>query len=155
MTSSCKRHLTYKHDPFGTAVVFILWCPATWLVSRHDTHIESQFLVDHHHWNWRVKCRNIVTWLWTRYVWLRSKPWWNSAGRRIGGIYFRSLMNKIYAAILTWAFYQIRKNVGCACASHAGNVFPAIDFKVNRYLEIPACITARASRTCRAACRDR
>ena len=32
---------------------------------------------------------------------------------------------------------------------------PAADFKGNRYLAIPACIMARASRTCRDACRDR
>ena len=33
--------------------------------------------------------------------------------------------------------------------------FPAADFTGNRYLAIPACIMARASRTCRDACRDR
>ena len=55
----------------------------------------------------------------------------------------------------TWASYQIREIVGCACARNAGNVFPATDFKGNRELAIPACITARASRTCRDACRDR
>ena len=32
---------------------------------------------------------------------------------------------------------------------------PAVDFNGNYYLAIPACITARASRTCRDACRDR
>ena len=52
----------------------------------------------------------------------------------------------------TWASYQIRKIAGCACA---GNVSPAIVFKGNRQLAIPACITARASHTCRDACRDR
>ena len=36
-----------------------------------------------------------------------------------------------------------------------GTFPPAADFKGNRYLAIPACITARASRTCRDACRDR
>ena len=36
-----------------------------------------------------------------------------------------------------------------------GAFSPAADFKGNRYLAIPACITARASRTCRDACRDR
>ena len=54
-----------------------------------------------------------------------------------------------------WASYQIRKIAGCACAGNAGNVFPATDFKENRWLAIPTCITARASRTCRDACRDR
>ena len=53
------------------------------------------------------------------------------------------------------ASYQIRKISGCACAGNAGNVFPATDIKVNRELTIPACITARASSTCRDACRDR
>ena len=36
-----------------------------------------------------------------------------------------------------------------------GKFSPAADFKGNRLLAIPACITARASRTCRDACRDR
>ena len=36
-----------------------------------------------------------------------------------------------------------------------GTVPPAADFKGNCELAIPACITARASRTCRDACRDR
>ena len=52
----------------------------------------------------------------------------------------------------TWASYQIRKVAGCASA---GNVIPATVYKGNRYSAIPACITARASRTCRDACRDR
>ena len=38
-------------------------------------------------------------------------------------------------------------NCGCACAGNAGNVFPAT--------AIPTCITARAWRTCRNACRGR
>ena len=53
-----------------------------------------------------------------------------------------------------WASYQIRKIVCCACAGIAGNVFPATSFKGKRKLVIPACITARASRTCRDACWD-
>ena len=36
-----------------------------------------------------------------------------------------------------------------------GTFSPAADFKGNRKLAIPACITARAWRTCRDACRDR
>ena len=54
-----------------------------------------------------------------------------------------------------WASYRIRKIAGCACGEKAGNVFPATDLRGNRYLAIPACITAPASRTCRDACRDR
>ena len=57
--------------------------------------------------------------------------------------------------VLPWASCQIRKIAGCACAGNAGNVSPAADFKGNSQLAIPACITARASRTCRDACRDR
>ena len=49
----------------------------------------------------------------------------------------------------TWASFQIRKIAGCACAGNAGNVSPG-----HRRLAIPTCITARASRTCRDACRD-
>ena len=54
--------------------------------------------------------------------------------------------------------YKVRKIVGCIWAENAGNVFPATpatDFKGNCYLVIPACITARASRTFRDACRGR
>ena len=36
-----------------------------------------------------------------------------------------------------------------------GTFFPEADFKGHRWLAITACITARASRTCRDACRDR
>ena len=54
-----------------------------------------------------------------------------------------------------WASYKIRKIAGCACAGNTGNVFPATDFKGNRQLAIPACITARVWRTCLDACRDR
>ena len=60
--------------------------------------------------------------------------------------------------VKTWASYQIRKIVGCACAGKAGNVgnvFPATEIKGNRYLTMPECIKARAPRTCRDACRDR
>ena len=48
------------------------------------------------------------------------------------------------------------KIAGCACTrKYAGNIFPTTDFKVNRLLAILTCITARAPRTCRDACRDR
>ena len=53
------------------------------------------------------------------------------------------------------ATYQIRKIVAGACAGNARNDFTATDFKGNRELAIPACITARARYTCRDACRDR
>ena len=36
-----------------------------------------------------------------------------------------------------------------------GTFSPAAEFEGNRYLAIPACITARSWRTCRDACRDR
>ena len=54
-----------------------------------------------------------------------------------------------------WAFYQILKTAGCACAGNTGNVFPGTDFKGNHQLATQTCITARASRTCCDACRDR
>ena len=44
----------------------------------------------------------------------------------------------------------MRKITGCACARNAGKGFPRY-----RGLAIPTCITARAWRTCRDACRDR
>ena len=36
-----------------------------------------------------------------------------------------------------------------------GTFFPPLTSKGNHYIAIPACITSRASRTCRDACRDR
>ena len=59
-----------------------------------------------------------------------------------------------YLIIWPWASCQI-ENCGLAYPGNAGNVFPDNDFKGNHQLSIPACITARASRTCRDACRDR
>ena len=52
-----------------------------------------------------------------------------------------------------WASCQIRKIAVFSCAGNAWNLFPATDFNGNRQLAIMACITARASRTCRDACR--
>ena len=63
--------------------------------------------------------------------------------------------NRMTSSWLPWTSYQIRKLAGCVCAGNAGNVFPATDFKWNCGLAIPACITARAWRTWRNACRDR
>ena len=57
--------------------------------------------------------------------------------------------------LTTWAPCQIRKIADCACAGNAGNGFPTTDFKGNCKLTISTCITARASRTCRDARRDR
>ena len=54
-----------------------------------------------------------------------------------------------------WVSYQILKIAGCACVGKAGGFFPPLTFKGNRWLAIPTCITARAWRTCRDACRDR
>ena len=64
-------------------------------------------------------------------------------------------VNMTHWVWVSWASCQIHKSASCACAGNAGNVFPATDFKGNRKLAIPTCITARASRTCRDACRDR
>ena len=55
----------------------------------------------------------------------------------------------------SWASYQIRQIAGCVCARNAGKVFPTTDFNGNPKLGIRACSTARTSRTCRDACRDR
>ena len=51
---------------------------------------------------------------------------------------------------ISWASFQIRKIVGCACAGKSGTFFAC-----HRGLAIPICITACDSRTCRDACRDR
>ena len=63
--------------------------------------------------------------------------------------------NRMHNSRVLWASYQICKIAGSARAGNAGNVYPAADFTGNRLLAIPACITARASRTDRDACRDR
>ena len=79
--------------------------------------------------------------------------------RNVSAIYYMNVRAVSTGAMLkkdvAWASYQIRKIVGCACAGKAGNVFPANDLKRNHVLAITACITARASRTCPDACRDR
>ena len=62
----------------------------------------------------------------------------------------RNLVARTREVSSKWASYQIRKIAGCACAGNAGNVYPN-----HRGLAIPTCITARASRTCRDAWRDR
>ena len=49
--------------------------------------------------------------------------------------------------------YQCKGALGLG--GNVRNVFPDTDFKENRKLAIPACITARAPRTCRDACRSR
>ena len=47
--------------------------------------------------------------------------------------------------LLLWASYQTGKVAGCACTKNDRNVFPT-NFKGDRYLTIPACITERAWR---------
>ena len=54
-----------------------------------------------------------------------------------------------------WASCQTRKIAGCSCVGNAGNVFSATEFKGNRRLATLVCITPRAWRTYRHACRDR
>ena len=76
--------------------------------------------------------------------------WSNVSSLR--GIAFRYIYS--LSQLRPWASYQIRKIVGCACVGNAWNFFPHHRLQWNRLLAIPACITARASRTCRDACRD-
>ena len=47
-----------------------------------------------------------------------------------------------------------KQNFGLRMRRECREVFPATDFKGNHGLAITACITARASRTCRDACGD-
>ena len=79
----------------------------------------------------------------------RQCPWLRVRGRR------REMDFVDCEGNWSWASYRICKIAGFSCARNAGNVFPATDFKGNCKLAIPACIMARASRTCRDACRDR
>ena len=66
-------------------------------------------------WNWRVKGRNPITWLWTRVVGFRSRPWWNSAGRGIIEIHIWSLITSWCArnnVIEAWDWeLQVRTDV--------------------------------------------
>ena len=63
----------------------------------------------------------------------------------------QSLSSSISAdLVLLMGLLPDTENCGCACAGNAGNVFPR-----HRRQAIPTCITARAWRTCRDACRDR
>ena len=64
--------------------------------------------------NWRVNGRNPITWLWTRFVWFRSRPWWHSAGRRIVETHTWSLITSWCArndVIEAWdREFQVRTN---------------------------------------------
>ena len=90
--SAIQSYCIYKHNPLVTAGVLIRR-PAKWNVSRIDTNTVTQIF-----WpitvvrNWMVKGRNPITWLWTRVVGFRSRPWWNSAGRGIIEIHIWSLI---------------------------------------------------------------
>ena len=68
---------------------------------------------------------------------------------------YQQISNVTSKKHIQWASNPICIIGGCAYAGNAKNVFPATDFRGNHTLAIPACITARASRTCRYACRDR
>ena len=45
-----------------------------------------------------------------------------------------------------WASYQIRKIANCACTGNAGNVFPDTDFKGNRVMHVPWCMSGSLTR---------
>ena len=60
-----------------------------------------------------------------------------------------------FGCCLPWPSNQMHKIACCACAGNARNGFPAAEFKGNRFLAIPAWITARTCRTCRDTCWDR
>ena len=59
------------------------------------------------------------------------------------------------ADITGMGLMQDRYNCGLRMRRECRERFPSTGFKGNRLLAIPACITARASRTNRNACRDR
>ena len=65
-----------------------------------------------------------------------------------------AFINMTAISFVLWASYQICKIAGCACAGNAGNVSPRRRIQRKLLVTIPACIMARASRTCRDACRD-
>ena len=67
----------------------------------------------------------------------------------------RMKIKTLYHKTSALASYQICTIAGCACAGNAGKVFLASELNGNRQLAIAACITPRASRTSRDACRDR
>ena len=76
--------------------------------------------------------------------WMNLLIWQMLCGRRWWGCKFSMGDAYAYVSNCQWTSYQIRKIAGCACTGNTGNVFPTTDFKGNRRLAIPACITARA-----------
>ena len=114
--STIQSYWIYKQDPLGTVGVLI-WSPAKWNVSRiGDKHGNTDFWPITVARNWRVKGRNSITWLWTRVVWFRSRPWWNWAGRGIIEIHIWPLMtsrcarNNVFEA---WdREFQVQKDDG-------------------------------------------
>ena len=64
--------------------------------------------------------------------------------------YCYGITKHIYGPLTRYVKLQVAHAPGMP-----GTFSPAADFKENRLIAIPACITARAWRTCRDACRDR
>ena len=118
------------------------------IVDGHEhTGIKSDFIC----WGSRKQWYFVCETLWNHFVLISCWPW-DDQMNEPKSMYI--IISSIFL-LVQWASCQIRKIAGCACARNDGNVFPATDFKENRLLTIPACIPARASRTCRDACRDR
>ena len=95
-------------------------------------------------------CLPTLLWRW-HWVFLR----WHCSNSLTQRDLNKTAVNLNQIRIHSMGLLSDSKIVVCACTGNAGNVFPDIDFEGNRYLVIPACITARAPRTCRDACRDR
>ena len=126
----------------------IIWAKAGMLsVGTLGTNF-SEILIEIHTFSFRKMHLKLSSARWRRYsvcnhYFLFSWYWKNGITNGTDEI---GLVTTTLDHLLPWASYQIRKIAGCTCAWNAGNVFSATDFKDNRNLAIPACITARASR---------
>ena len=153
----CRRHchglynvivilrLTFHRDVFPVVQLVIrYYLCRKWLATEKAT---CYYL-----YQWRRNCRRICASLDLSVLWTYPG---DAISESIIASYPYLPSESTYYVRLSWASYQIRKTAGCACAGNAGNVFPAADFKGNRQLAIPVCITTRALRTCRDACQDR
>ena len=103
-----------------------------WLLSKNLNHpLVSEHILVRFHWLWASMARSMISTMGGQLS--GRNPRWKWSGR-----------------FSLWASYQIRE----LRVVHAPGM-PRTQFSHHRGLKIPTCITARASRTCRNACRGR
>ena len=141
---------------FGSAVKWILLD----LTADKSTLIQVMTLcrqaTSHHlsqYWHRSVSPYGVTRPRWVK--WCHSvfgRPWRFGKSEHQGPLLLTEMR---LTSIGTMGLLPDTRNCGLCMRRECRELFPSTDFKGNRLLAIPACIVARASRTCRDACRDR